>query len=41
MSSLVLVAITGLERFITYWYLSGHAKPIETFISNLAAKLPF
>ena len=41
MSGLVLVAITGLERFISYWYLSGHARPIETFISSLAAKLPF
>ncbi len=41
MSALALVAITGLERFITYWYLSGHARPIESFISSLAAKLPF
>jgi hypothetical protein len=41
MSGLALVAITGLERFISYWYLTGHARPIETFISSLAAKLPF
>lgn len=41
MSSLALGAITGLERFITYWYLSGHTKPIDSFISGLAAKLPF
>jgi hypothetical protein len=41
MSGLMLTAITGLERFVTYWYLSGHARPIESFISNLAAKLPF
>jgi hypothetical protein len=41
MSWLVLAAATGLERLITFWYLSGHAKPIETFISSLAAKLPF
>lgn len=41
MSGLALVAITGLERFISYWYLTGHSRPIETFISNLAAKLPF
>lgn len=41
MSGLMLVAITGLERFITYWYLTGHTQPIESFISGLAAKLPF
>jgi hypothetical protein len=41
MIALVLVAATGLERFVTYWYLSGHTRPIESFISGLAAKLPF
>ena len=41
MIALVLLALTGLERFITYWYLTGHARPIEAFISSLAAKLPF
>ena len=41
MSGLVLVASTGLERFISYWYLSGHSQPMEHFISSLAAKLPF
>jgi hypothetical protein len=41
MSGLMLVAITGLERFITYWYLTGHTQPIESFISSIAAKLPF
>ena len=41
MSGLVLVSTTGLERFITYWYLSGHTPPIESLISGLAAKLPF
>jgi hypothetical protein len=41
MSALALVATTGLERFITYWYLSGHSEPIEHLISGLAAKLPF
>jgi hypothetical protein len=41
MSWLVLFATTGLERFITYWYLTGHARPLATFISDLAAKLPF
>ena len=41
MSALVLLATTGLERFITYWYLRGHSGPIEHFITYLATKLPF
>ncbi|MFZ0828357.1 MAG: YIP1 family protein [Verrucomicrobiia bacterium] len=41
MSALALLAVTGLERFVTYWYLSGHTPPIQSFISSLAAKLPF
>ena len=41
MSSLLLMLVTGLERFITAWYLSGHFVPLENFISQLAAKLPF
>jgi hypothetical protein len=41
MSALTLVAVTGLERFVTYWYLSGHMRSMENFISGLAAKLPF
>ncbi|HTX22921.1 MAG TPA: YIP1 family protein [Candidatus Aquilonibacter sp.] len=41
MSSLLLLLLTGLERFITAWYLSGHFIPLETFVSHVAAKLPF
>jgi hypothetical protein len=40
MSSLLLAMVTGLERFITAWYLSGHCQPISDFISHVAAKLP-
>ena len=40
MSSVLLTMVTGLERFITAWYLSGHCRPISDFISNLASKLP-
>jgi hypothetical protein len=41
LTSVVLLAmVTGLERFITAWYLSGHCQPISDFISHLAAKLP-
>ena len=41
MSSLLLLLVTGLERFVTAWYLSGHFVPLENFVSQLAAKLPF
>ena len=41
MSSLLLAASTGLERFVTAWYLRGHFKQLETLVSNLAAHLPF
>ena len=41
MNSLLVVLITGLSRFLTDWYLSGHFKPVESVISAIAAKLPF
>ncbi len=41
MSSLLLAVSTGLERFISAWYLHGHFKQLETLVSNLAAHLPF
>ena len=41
MSCLLLVLATGLARFVTAWYLSGHFKPVERLISELAARLPF
>jgi uncharacterized membrane protein YecN with MAPEG domain len=41
MSSLLLMLATGLERFMTAWYLSGHFVPLENFVSQVAAKLPF
>jgi hypothetical protein len=41
MSSLLLVASTGLERFVTAWYLEGRMQTVEKFILHLAAQLPF
>jgi len=41
MSSLLLAAATGLERFVTAWYLAGRIQPAENFVSHLAAHLPF
>lgn len=38
MCAVLLTMVTGLERFITAWYLSGHCQPISDFISYLAAK---
>jgi hypothetical protein len=41
MSALLLATSTGLERFVTAWYLAGHFKQLATLVSNLAAHLPF
>jgi uncharacterized membrane protein YecN with MAPEG domain len=41
MSALVVVALTGMERFFTAWYLSGHFVPFADAVSGFAAKLPF
>jgi hypothetical protein len=41
MSSLLLAASTGLERFVTAWYLAGRIPAAENFVSHLAAHLPF
>ena len=41
MSSLLLVAGTGLVRFVTAWYLAGRIQSAEIFVSHLAAHLPF
>lgn len=39
MSSLVLVATTGLERFVTVWYLEGRMRPIHDIIAGLLKSL--
>ena len=41
MSSLLLVLITGMVRFVTHWYLAGRLGKIEALVSNLAGRLPF
>lgn len=40
-SSLVLVATTGLERFITVWYLEGRMRPLDDIVARLLRHLPF
>jgi hypothetical protein len=41
MSCLLLVAGTGLFRFVTAWYLAGKLPKLETAVSTLATKLGF
>jgi hypothetical protein len=40
MSSVVLVAITGLERFVTAWYLAGRMRPVKDIFDGLIGRLP-
>jgi len=41
MSALLLALISGLVRFLTWWYLAGKLAKLDIFISDLAARLPF
>jgi hypothetical protein len=41
MSSLLIVAITGLERLAMFLALSGKSQSLSDFVYRLAAKLPF
>jgi hypothetical protein len=40
MSSLVLVATTGLERFVTAWFLQGRMRPIKDIVDEILGHLP-
>lgn len=40
-SCLVVLLATGLVRFLTAWYLAGRFPAVESWISGLAARLPF
>jgi len=39
MSSILLVALTGLMRFVTAWYLQGRFKPVETMLRDAGRAL--
>jgi hypothetical protein len=41
MSAFLIAMITALERFVTTWCLGGNFKPVETFVTHLATRLPF
>ena len=40
MSSLLLVMVTGLERYLISGFLAGHFKPAGQVISHIASWLP-
>jgi hypothetical protein len=41
MSAILLTMVTGLERFISIGCLNGNFKPVNNFMSDLAARLTF
>jgi hypothetical protein len=41
MSSLLLLIVTGLLRFVTWWYLAGKLTKLQAMVTDLAARLPF
>ena len=41
MTALLLILLTGLLRFLTFWYLIGRFGPVDVFVSHLAERLPF
>ena len=40
MSSLLLLFITGLARFVTAWYLAGKLPALDSLVASLASRLP-
>lgn len=40
MCSILFIMVTGLERFVTVWFLTGRIPPINEFITNVAKHLP-
>ena len=40
-SSVGLVAATGLERFITVWYLEGRMRSLDNIVAGLLRHVPF
>ena len=39
MSSVLLIVLTGLTRFVTAWYLQGYFQPVETIIRDAGRAL--
>jgi len=40
-SSVLLTMISGLVRFLTFWYLQGNFAKLDAFISKVVAHFPF
>lgn len=40
-SSVLLLMISGLVRFLTFWYLEGNLRKLDIFIARLVDQLPF
>jgi hypothetical protein len=40
-SSVLLIFLTGLVRFLTFWYLAGNFAKLDVFISDLVSRMPF
>lgn len=40
-SSVLLTMISGLVRFLTFWYLEGNFAKLDVFIAKVVAQLPF
>jgi hypothetical protein len=40
-SSVLLVFMTGLVRFLTFWYLAGNFAKLDVFITDLVNRTPF
>ncbi|HEX3889920.1 MAG TPA: YIP1 family protein [Verrucomicrobiae bacterium] len=41
MCAVMFVLVTGLERFVTIWYLAGRIPRLDEIVSQLAKHLPF
>jgi hypothetical protein len=41
MCAMIFVLMTGLERFVTIWYLAGRIPRLDEIVSHLAKHLPF
>ena len=39
-SAFVVLPLLALGRFFTWWYLTGHLKPLEKILTELTARLP-
>jgi hypothetical protein len=41
MSSILFIMVTGMERFVTIWFLAGRIPKVNEFVTHVAKHLPF